>query len=536
MGENSRNNTKKRGLTVELKETTKQVLKIFKCETVEELPEAIIKQLTVDSEKILTEYTDLIKEDNTTDWLQAIYQFNLSDRENLSQDYTPPTISKLCSHLLMKDKPQKILDICSGSGSLTLGCINNNCGEEYFLQELDERVIPFCLVNLALKNVNGLLINTDVVTGEVKAQYRLTKSKKFSKIEKGQWFYDLNNMDACISNPPFNLRLEDVVMEFEDYPNVKGNNLNYGFIYTCLQHLKDDGKAAVILPNGVLTSEPEKTYRRYLVDNNLLEAVIMLPDKMFESTSIPVTVLLLNKGKTDDGVVFINVKDKFDILERKMKGELHMANRVYTKQIKGLSDFQIEKITETIEKQVNEPEYSYKATLKEIQEKDYLLSANRYIQRIEKPNTHRPFKDIVEDLTRIINRRNEVKLTVNEKVLKTNLSKEDQEWFLNMQKWSKECNNLTDGINDSFKMLAEKNKEFKEIKQLPKGNWFTISKKKNMVKFENNTKSDSTRADMLFHFSNWKSLVYLLNEEENRLLAELRDALMMDFFSQKIEI
>ena len=57
-----------------------------------------------------------------------------------------------------------------------------------------------------------------------------------------------------------------------------------------------------------------------------------------------------------------------------------------------------------------------------------------------------------------------------------------------------------------------------------------------MVKFENNTKSDRTRADMLFHFSNWKSLVYLLNEEENRLLAELRDALMMDFFTEKIKL
>ena len=114
-------------------------------------------------------------------------------------------------------------------------------------------------------------------------------------------------MEYCISNPPFNLKWQippfaSIQSRFALADIPPESNANYAFILTALD--KCD-KAVFILPNGVLTAETceEAKIRRTLIENNFIEAVVLCPDKMFESTQIGVCILMLNKNKQNTIII-----------------------------------------------------------------------------------------------------------------------------------------------------------------------------------------------------------------------------------------
>ena len=83
------------------------------------------------------------------------------------------------------------------------------------------------------------------------------------------------------------------------------------------------------------------------------------------------------------------------------------------------------------------------------------------------------------------------------------------------------------GLNDLLKQLG--------AKPLAKQNYFTVSKNKNEIKFENNSK-DILSSVLMMILRTWRQHIYYLNNEENRYLAELRDALLPDIMSGKIKL
>lgn len=107
---------------------------------------------------------------------------------------------------------------------------------------------------------------------------------------------------SLVSNPPYNLKwaippFAQIQCRFSDFGVPPASNANFAFILTGLDLIDD--KMAFLLPNAVLSTNitEEKEIRKALIEDNLLEAVILLPDKMFESTSIATCILLFNKHK-----------------------------------------------------------------------------------------------------------------------------------------------------------------------------------------------------------------------------------------------
>jgi type I restriction-modification system DNA methylase subunit len=122
-------------------------------------------------------------------------------------------------------------------------------------------------------------------------------------IKLGKLRKERNMGKSLVSNPPYNLKWDiplfaQIQPRFSDFNVPPASNANFAFVLTGLDFIDD--KMAILLPNGVLTTNvtEEKEIRKALIENNLLEAVILLPDKMFESTSIPTCILLFDKHKT----------------------------------------------------------------------------------------------------------------------------------------------------------------------------------------------------------------------------------------------
>ncbi|POH13411.1 hypothetical protein BGL41_04630 [Fructilactobacillus sanfranciscensis] len=123
-----------------------------------------------------------------------------------------------------------------------------------------------------------------------------------------------------------------------------------------------------ILPHGVLfRGAAEGKIRRRLIDNNLIDAVIGLPEKLFDVTSIPVCIMILKKNRKNKDILFIDASSEFK------KGK----NKNF------LTDDTVAKIYETYQKREFVDKYANDVDLDEIKENDYNLNIPRYVDTFE---------------------------------------------------------------------------------------------------------------------------------------------------------
>ena len=128
------------------------------------------------------------------------------------------------------------------------------------------------------------------------------------------------------------------------------------------------GRMGVIVPHGVLfRGSSEGVIRQKLIEENLLDAVIGLPEKLFYGTGIPAAILIFKKQKSDNKVLFIDASREF----KSGKNQNQLGND------------DIKKIIATYQARVNVDKYAYLATLDEIEENDYNLNIPRYVDTFE---------------------------------------------------------------------------------------------------------------------------------------------------------
>ncbi|MBL4832532.1 MAG: N-6 DNA methylase, partial [Pseudomonas sp.] len=186
---------------------------------------------------------------------------------------------------------------------------------------------------------------------------------------------DLMLFDIVTANPPFSLDKwghddaeHDKFSRFRRGvpPKTKGD---FAFILHMIETLKPKtGRMGVVVPHGVLfRGSSEGRIRQQLIDENLLDAVIGLPEKLFYGTGIPAAVLLFKKAKTDDKVLFIDASRDFKA--GKNQNLLDNAG--------------IQKILDAYKARTNADKYAYLASLDEIRENDYNLNIPRYVDTFE---------------------------------------------------------------------------------------------------------------------------------------------------------
>lgn len=166
---------------MELKELTEKVLELLRAQSAEELPERLFEAVKNDDLNVYENFCELVQ-DLSTDWLQMIFQYYHADRKEKMQDYTPKSLAVFIGRLA--GKADTVVDMCAGSGALTIQKWNMNHDQKFELYELDEKVFPFLLFNMAVRNIEYTIHHSDVLQQEVLHTYRVSKGEKFGKFRE----------------------------------------------------------------------------------------------------------------------------------------------------------------------------------------------------------------------------------------------------------------------------------------------------------------------------------------------------------------
>lgn len=277
--------------------------------------------------------------------------------------FTPQTVSKLLARLVVegKEKINKVYDPTCGSGSLLLQMkkqFEKHIIEEgFFGQEINMTNFNLARMNMFLHNIDYSKFN--IKRGDTLLNPLHNKEKPF---------------DAIVSNPPYSIKWigDDNPTLINDERFAPAARLapkskaDFAFIMHSLSYLSSKGTAAIVCFPGIFyRGGAEKTIRKYLIDNNFVDCVISLPDKLFFGTSISTNVLVLAKNKRENKILFIDASGEF-------KKETN--NNI-------LTDENIEKIISTFINKNTQAYFSRLVDNDEIVENDYTLAVSTYVEK-----------------------------------------------------------------------------------------------------------------------------------------------------------
>ena len=296
-----------------------------------------------------------------------IKQFAADSGRKAGEFYTPPEVSELMAELVDPKEGDAICDPTCGSGSLLM-----KCGR--LIQQRFEGSKKYALYGQeAIGSTWALAKMNMFLHGEDNHRIEWGDTIRNPKLLDGE--DRLQHYDIVVANPPFSLDKwghgsaeADRFSRFRRGvpPKTKGD---YAFILHMIETMKPKtGRMAVVAPHGVLfRGSSEGKIRKQLVDENLLDCVIGLPEKLFYGTGIPAAILVLKKQKADNKVLFIDASREFQSGKNQNQ----------------LSDDNIKKIIETYQARETVDKYAYLATPDEIAENDYNLNIPRYVDTFE---------------------------------------------------------------------------------------------------------------------------------------------------------
>lgn len=295
-----------------------------------------------------------------------IAKFAAGAGKQAGEFYTPSEVSALLAKLVNPKPGDRICDPACGSGSLLIK-VAKEVGDANFAlygQESNGSTWSLCRMNMFLHEMDS-------------SQIEWCDTINSPKLVVDD---ELMRFNIVVANPPFSLDKWGYETAGSDKfnrfwrgipPKSKGD---YAFISHMIETaLKDEGKVGVIVPHGGLfRGGAEGIIRTKLVDDNLLEAVIGLPEKLFYGTSITACILIFNKARKpwknaatdrDKHILFIDASNEYE------KGK---------KQNK-LREQDIARIVDTLQGNKAEDKYSHLATLEEIKNNGYNLNIPRYV-------------------------------------------------------------------------------------------------------------------------------------------------------------
>lgn len=169
---------------MELGELTREVLALFGCEDVETLADALAECAVSGDAERMDAFCELVGGDLSKDWLQMIYQYYCADRKEKKQDYTLQCLAQFLS--LLAGEADVTVDLCAGSGALTIQRQADAPDGGFVLYEIDESVIPFLLFNLSVRNISARVVLGDVLSAEQRKAWTIRKGERYGAIRVDQ--------------------------------------------------------------------------------------------------------------------------------------------------------------------------------------------------------------------------------------------------------------------------------------------------------------------------------------------------------------
>ncbi len=342
------------------------------------------------------DFGDAFKEN--FDFYSTIFEYLIKDYNVASGVYaeyfTPQAISAIIAKILVnmtpvEDKLYEIYDPSAGSGSLVLHLANalgkGSFGDkaQVYTQDISGKSSRFLRINMLLNGLTNSLNN--IIEGDtldIPAHYNVPHDPSSG----------VKQFDYITSNPPFKMDfsstrdgIEQKWAESEErdgirrffagipkIPNAKKESMS---IYLCfIQHilwsLKEDGKAAIVVPTGFITAQSgiEKTIRQTIVEKKWLKGVISMPSNIFANTGTNVSVLFIDKSNAAGDIMLIDASK----LGRKVKDGKNQKTVLDEKEVKLIEDTFIHQ--DVID------DFSVKVSYESITEKNYSFSAGQYFE------------------------------------------------------------------------------------------------------------------------------------------------------------
>ncbi|MRS04929.1 type I restriction-modification system subunit M, partial [bacterium] len=292
--------------------------------TVEKRNQKLVKLLEAIGDLQLGNYYD-----NTIDAFGDAYEFLMTmyaanAGKSGGEFFTPQEVSELLAEITTVGKKEvnKVYDPACGSGSLLLKFVKvlgkENVRLGFFGQEVNLTIYNLCRINMFLHDIN--YNHFDIAHGDT-----LTDPKH----------WDDEPFDAIVSNPPYSIKWEGdgnplLINDPRFSPAgvlAPKSKADLAFTMHMLSWLSTSGTAAIVEFPGVLyRGGAEQKIRKYLVDNNYLDAVIQLPPDLFFGTTIATCIIVLKKSKKDNKTLFIDASAEF--VRGGNKNKLSEENRV----------------------------------------------------------------------------------------------------------------------------------------------------------------------------------------------------------------
>lgn len=330
------------------------------------------------------------------DFYSTIFEYLIKDYNVASGVYaeyfTPQAISSIIAKILVnmspvEDKLYDIYDPSAGSGSLVLHLANElgkgSFGDkaQVYTQDISGKSSRFLRINMLLNGLTNSLDN--IIEGDTldtPAHYNIPHEASSG----------VKQFDYITSNPPFKMDFsstrnsieqkwdeseerDGIRRFFAGVPTIPNKKKDSMAIYLCfIQHilwsLKDDGKAAIVVPTGFITAQSgiEKRIRQTIVEKRWLKGVISMPSNIFANTGTNVSVLFIDKSNKDGDIMLVDASK----LGKKVKDGKNQKTV--------LSEEEVKKIEDTFINQEVMDDFSVKVSYEQIAEKNYSFSAGLY--------------------------------------------------------------------------------------------------------------------------------------------------------------
>lgn len=252
-------------------------------------------------------------EDNSIDAFGDAYEFLMKmyasgAGKSGGEFFTPQEVSEILARIVMQGQKnvKSIYDPTSGSGSLLLKAAKiapNKDDLQFYGQEINPTTYNLCRINMFLHNINY-------------ANFHIELEDTLHKpMHLGMHF------DCIVSNPPYSTKWDGkdnpILINDERYAPAgelaPKSAADLAFTMHMLYHLAETGTAAIVEFPGVLyRGGAEKQIRKYLVDNNYVDAIIQLPANLFFGVSIATCIIVLKKSaKKDNSILFLDASNLF---------------------------------------------------------------------------------------------------------------------------------------------------------------------------------------------------------------------------------
>ncbi|MCS7144516.1 MAG: type I restriction-modification system subunit M [Archaeoglobaceae archaeon] len=342
--------------------------------------------------EILRQLVELFSEkrlyDVSPDILGDAYEWVLRyfapEKAKEGEIYTPREVIWLLVEMLEPKPGERVYDPCCGSGGMLIishKFVEHNFGRDeaskLFLdgQEANSNIRAYCIMNLYIHGIRD-------------AKIRHGDTLLYPK-------HSLGSADLVLANPPWNqdgydedvLKKGDFWRERFKYGFTSKQSADWAWIQHMLAMAKENGRVGVVIDNGCLfRGGKEGDIRRKIVEADLIECVLLLPEKLFYNTGAPGAIIILRKNKPEERrgkILFINASNEY-------------VKHPTVRKLNSLSDENIRRIAEAYKSFVDVEGFAKVVTLEDVRSNNYNLNVTLYVMPIEKGEKIDVFKEFEE--------------------------------------------------------------------------------------------------------------------------------------------